>query len=411
MKIQSLKLCNLGDLYYGVVNLGLRYILLPYICSRTKYLLLYIVVISVMSIQNLTNSQRLAIKDERKENSETWTIDDSEFKEAGIRVRDLMFYVNTGCDLRCRHCYVGNKWLNSAFQFSTNEAIKLIDHFAKSGLDRLTFLGGEPTQHSSITSLIERTRGYMINEKRMTTNGVELKYLDLNRVKPSDFNHISISFEGHTAKLHDYIRGQGAFEKALMNLKKLQNLGFRVHVTFTVMRTNIDSLESAIQFFQSIGITEMNFHLLSPIGNASKFGELDVRPKEWVDVRKKLENLSSIHDIKLRIPLMFVTKEEYQKVSQDGYLPFQTRSYHCPDGGNRIVLYPNGKVYMSCDLTGTDFNFAFFEDGKFKLKYDVNELTLLKENPAISDPSAILLNKFTENLIPLSISYKETIAY
>ncbi|MFA5025734.1 MAG: 4Fe-4S cluster-binding domain-containing protein, partial [Candidatus Shapirobacteria bacterium] len=71
-------------------------------------------------------------------------IDDSELIANQIVVRDLMFFASLSCNLRCKTCYVGNKWLNSGLSFSKEEGLSLIHHFATRGLDRLTFLGGEP---------------------------------------------------------------------------------------------------------------------------------------------------------------------------------------------------------------------------------------------------------------------------
>jgi len=112
----------------------------------------------------------------------------------------------------------------------------------------------------------------------------------------------------------------------------------------------------------------------------------------------------------VRLPLMFATPNEYEELRRSGgYERFQAGSYHSKRG-HRIVLYPNGKVYMSCDLTGTDYNIATFAEGRFaKADTAVNELTVLKSHPDISDPSALLLGIQANGLLRLSISYKQVL--
>ncbi len=337
------------------------------------------------------------------------TVDDSALSCKHIRVRDLMFFLTTQCDLRCKHCYVGDRWLQDACSFDNGEAASLLHHFGSMGLDRLTFLGGEPTRYPYLASLIEQARSYSIGEKRITTNGVRLKYFNLKRIQPNDFAHVSFSFDGHNAETHDYIRGKGTFQKSLGNMMRLRDIGFRIHVTFTVMRSNIENLESAVEFFQALGVRELNFHVMSSIGNGSLNSYLAISPREWVIARKHLESMKTVSGMSLRIPLMFVSADEYREELRRGYRPFQYGSYHCPNGGNRLVLYPNGRVYMSCDLTGTDFNFAFFKSGKFSLNENRNELSEIDKNPNLSDPSAVLLDLDSSGLIPLSISYKRVV--
>lgn len=331
-------------------------------------------------------------------------IDDSALKKKGLNVRDLAIYLHTVCDLRCDHCYIGNEWLNSGWSFEKDEAAAILEHFAQGGMDRLTFIGGEPTLYPHLTDLIKQSQHYDIAERRITTNGVKLKHFDTERISPDDLDHVSFSFEGHTAELHEDIRGEGTFFPAVENLKTLQSLGFETNINYTVTSKNIDSLDQAVDFFGSLGVGEINFHLISMVRNAADNPELAVSPADWLGVRSELEASSPPAGTELRIPKMFVTPEEYE---QSDYRPFQEGSYHSDDQeGHRIIMYPNGKVYMSADLTGTEYNFAEYEDGTFELSSAPNELSVLERDETVTDPSAHLLNKQTDGLIPVSVSYK-----
>ena len=336
-------------------------------------------------------------------------VDDSELRNRGLIVKDLMFYITQGCDLRCTTCYVGNSWLSTGETYSKAEADLVLKHFASPGLDRLTFLGGEPTLHPNITDLILYANEFDIKEKRITTNAVTLGNLDLRRLKGDEVDQVSISLDGATKETHEKIRGKGTFDKTVENVKRLIQRGFPVSMNFTVNGVNKHETVDAVRLFSELGAKEVNFHSVTMIGNAEKHPELAVEPSEWVRIRKELESISGMPGMTLRIPLMFITAEEYRDlIIGKNYHPFQRLSYHS-ETGQRIVLYPNGKVYMSCDLTGTDYNFATFRDGIFKLNTGINELTFFEQNPDNPDVSGDLLALDRQGFVRLSISYKERV--
>ena len=335
------------------------------------------------------------------------TIDDSELLQNDILVRDLMFFTTLSCNLRCKTCYVGDEWLKSGIRFDQNEGLSLLHHFASRGLDRLTFLGGEPLTDPNITEYILAASKYKIKEKRLTTNALELGHLDLSRLKGDSLDHITISFDGITKEKHEHIRGPLTFDRTLKNLEILKKHGFRIHANLTVTGYNKDEIINSVKFFKELGVKEVNYHLVSIIGNAKKHSELKITPKEWIDIRQQLENIEDVKGITLRIPYMYVTKAEYDRlVAEEKYYPIQKKSYHSKDG-QRIVIYPNGKVYISCDLTGSEYNFASYKDCKFSVLKNLNELSYYKQKSQLPDVSSNLLSLESNGFVRLSISYKE----
>ncbi len=336
-------------------------------------------------------------------------IDDKELLSNNINIRELMFCITLTCNLRCKICYLGNDWLNSNLSFSDIEVKSILNHYGKKGLDRLTFLGGEPFLHPNITDFIIFARQFDIKEKRITTNCLDLGFFDLKRLDPSDLDHISVSFDGTTKETHEFVRGKNTFDRTVENIKKLVNHGFKIHTNFTVTGFNKHEVIDAVKFSRNLGASEINFHLVSLIGNAKNHTEFKVTPKEWIDIRKKLKEIKDVKGIDLRIPIMYVTKDEYEQlIKNNNYYPIQEKSYYS-GSGQRIVLYPNSKVYMSCDLTGTEFNFANYSNGKFTVSKTRNEISSFNQGQNNPDISSDLLNLNNQGFVRLSISYKEKI--
>ena len=338
-------------------------------------------------------------------------IDTSLFKDLGIDVKDLMIAVTFHCSRRCIHCSLGNDWLDTDQYFDYDDLVDLVGTFSRSGLDRLSILGGEPFLYPWISDFILKIQDFPIKERRIVTSGWSLGYFDMNVVKPNYLNHISISFEGHTSNLHDQIRGIGTFRKAMHTMDKLRENGFKVFVVYTVTSHNLSSVCDAVAFFNKIGIEEINFHMVSLTGNAAIHKELLVQPAEWVTLFERLTRLNKINGIRLRIPKLFVTKEQYDLELARGYHNILLGSYKSPTAGHKILLYPNGRVYTSCDLTGTDYHLAYYEDKVFLPNPNENELTQWHKDMYHPSPAAILRRVDCNGFIPLSVSYKEIIQY
>jgi MoaA/NifB/PqqE/SkfB family radical SAM enzyme len=335
--------------------------------------------------------------------------DVSYLDEEGINVRDLMFFVNTGCNLRCKHCYVGQDKQKNV-EFSRDEALDILNFFGSRGLERLTFLGGEPTIYPHISELIKVASEYEIPEKRITTNGIDITFMD--SIDATALDHISFSLDGHNPRLHEFLRGKGTFQKTLDNLRRAQDKGFTTNVTYSVNGLNKDYVEEGLPFFRDMGINEVNFHLTSMIGDAKGNDILYVKPSEWVELRKRLvQPASHLKGLKLRIPSMFVDREEYRQELVNGYSCLINGSYHSKDGGNRILLYPTGKAYVCCKLSSSEFNFGFFRNGTFLPNPSNNELCEVKKHPRHPCVASKLLGEETEGYVPLCISYKKKVEF
>jgi MoaA/NifB/PqqE/SkfB family radical SAM enzyme len=103
-------------------------------------------------------------------------------------------------------------------------------------LDRLTFLGGEPTLHPEITELINDTAEKSITELRMTTNGIGLHNLNLDKLRPGAFDHVSISIDGISPEMNDRTRGKGTFHKILRTMGIYSQAGIPLSINYSTFR-------------------------------------------------------------------------------------------------------------------------------------------------------------------------------
>src|SRR6266550_2400879 len=77
------------------------------------------------------------------------------------RFRNVYLYITERCQLRCEHCYLGER-LDRARKMPLDEIIRTLTTWRQLGGSKLTVLGGEPTLHPDFTQVIRdaNTLGY-----------------------------------------------------------------------------------------------------------------------------------------------------------------------------------------------------------------------------------------------------------
>jgi len=65
----------------------------------------------------------------------------------------IFLYITERCQLRCKHCYMGDRLLKPK-EMSLEEIRKILKYFKSLGHYKLYLLGGEPLLHPQIKEII-----------------------------------------------------------------------------------------------------------------------------------------------------------------------------------------------------------------------------------------------------------------
>lgn len=326
----------------------------------------------------------------------------------GVEPSDLVLYINSACNLRCRHCYVGNLLLSSSVRYAGEEVLEFVKSF--DNIDRLTIVGGEPLLHPDINMIVSNLPYEAIGLVRLTTNLTTLSVFDYNELNSKPLT-LCVSIDGDTPDLHDEIRGQGTFARTVDNVGRVLSSGYALEVTHTLTRISLHRFNEYLEFSRALGIRQLNLHRISLQGNALDNRYLKISPSEWVQFRSRLEERSaeqpmSMNSIYVRYPVLFVTRDEFADLVRcKAYHHHTEGSFY--GGGDRIVLYPDGRIYISSEAFGTESFIADISTGEFAWNYEAgNELKMFRESNA-TIPSVNALQEGDENYpIVLSVSYK-----
>lgn len=185
-----------------------------------------------------------------------------------------VFYVmNSGCNLRCVMCDVGNLEPEGLFSRNTNRkrpdwlTLDEIEAFAGSlgWRPEVTVNGTEPCLHPRLPEIVHAfTRRGMWME--VITNATELPR-HAGGLLDAGLGGVTISFDGPDAEVHDRIRGvAGAFDRSLAGMRHLLDLRRRrrgmlplVNVTCVMQPGNVEHLVRTAEFADREGVDSLTF--------------------------------------------------------------------------------------------------------------------------------------------------------
>lgn len=149
------------------------------------------------------------------------------------------------CNLRCDYCAV---WSEPPREMRTGTVLQLIDQFATAGTERISLSGGEPMVRADIGQIIRhaKRRGLTVN---LVSNGLHVP----RRIKEiAGIDFLSVSLDGPEA-VHDRLRGEGAYARALAAIRAARKAGIAVWTTTVLTRHNVDAVADIIEMSKREG--------------------------------------------------------------------------------------------------------------------------------------------------------------
>jgi len=173
---------------------------------------------------------------------------------------ELSLFINNICNLRCKHCYVGTK--NEESDLSLDNWKSIINEAVSLGINIFGIVGKEPllTPDKTFDLIDYIKQNYPKTIVGFVTNGTLLDK-HIKTIIKANLDYIDISIDG-TEEGHDYIRGEGSFQRTLSGIRELIKVGFPKEKLFlSITTTNKTNLIEIIKFFDKEGI--LNF-VISP---------------------------------------------------------------------------------------------------------------------------------------------------
>jgi len=187
-------------------------------------------------------------------------------------LRYLEFQITDRCNLRCRHCYIGDGFHQD---LSFEKILKILKEFEEIQGLRLLLSGGEPLLHPRFWEINEVLRDHAFRSVLLSNGTLITKAI----AKKLHVHEVQISLDG-MKEGHESLRGEGTFKKTLHAIDHLQEADIRVSIATMIHRKNLNQFESLASLIQSKKIGEWNVDLPCIAGRMEENRDLWVSPEE-----------------------------------------------------------------------------------------------------------------------------------
>lgn len=209
-----------------------------------------------------TEKKYLNLLKEKNLISDTWVLKEyCQENKKHIELDLVWLEITQGCNLRCIHCYEGDKHESSIKHLSLDEWKKVIDEINELKVKRVVVIGGEPCCSNQIVGILEYLSKYKINTT-IFTNGT----LFNDRIFETIINNnISVKFSlyGHNEKIHDNItQVNGSFNKLINTVKRLIVSNVKVDIAVVAMKENQEYQNEIKQLIEKLGVKYSGYDVI-----------------------------------------------------------------------------------------------------------------------------------------------------
>ena len=260
-------------------------------------------------------------------------------------IQEIQIEGTGNCNLWCKHCY-GRKSFEIAAKndLSYSELCNVFDQMFDLNIGRCFLSGGEIFLRKDLPKLIKYIASKKIHIGGIFTNGTIYRQDVINTLRKTSMNvTFLISLDSCILEEHDYIRGNGSFNKTITCIQKIINEGFRVTINTVAMKHTVSSLFSMRKFLEELGVSRWRISVLREQGEFIVNRDL-IEPK-WSDVfnvyrKLLLDVLNDPREMKIQLSSIFKT----EFLEKGKYYLHNENSSTCEYKRNSLVVTPNGNI-------------------------------------------------------------------
>ena len=153
------------------------------------------------------------------------------------------------CNLKCKYC--GTHEIKRE-ELKTQEVLAGLDMLWNAGVRWITFGGGEPLIRSDMGEILRYAKGKRF-KVFLSTNG---SLAAQKREELASVDHVNLSVDGKR-EIHDAVRGEGAFDRAMQCMDICKELGVTVSFLCVLSKYNIEQVDDVLAIASQRGVQVM----------------------------------------------------------------------------------------------------------------------------------------------------------
>ncbi len=159
------------------------------------------------------------------------------------------------CNLKCVMCSV---WELKQHGVPFELATKLLDQARELGATSFTPCGAESFMRKDFLDVIEHAHRIGFTRQDIVTNGTMITDAHLDRLEACPSVSLHVSIDG-PREIHDQLRGEGNYDKAVATVKKCVARGIDVGLSGVILKESLDHLKPLVTLAAELGIGEVSF--------------------------------------------------------------------------------------------------------------------------------------------------------
>ena len=169
----------------------------------------------------------------------------------------LWFQVaGTVCNIECTHCFISCSPRNHSHEMMSLADVQMrLDEARALGVREYYFTGGEPFMNRDMLPILAATLRQ--GPATVLTNGMLLRPDVCRQLRElfdaSEYSlDLRVSLDGFDRESHDAIRGAGVWDRVMIGLKNLADVGLNPVITVTTAAEGVASAEGRTRFLELI---------------------------------------------------------------------------------------------------------------------------------------------------------------
>ncbi|AWB10314.1 Radical SAM superfamily enzyme, MoaA/NifB/PqqE/SkfB family [Thermodesulfobium acidiphilum] len=217
----------------------------------------------------------------------------------------VQIHITERCNLNCRHCYQENEISNEMslkeIEGITEEILEVVHDWAEKSqiafLPNINLLGGEVFVRRDWEEILDFFSKKHI-EYYILTNATLIDKDVARKLKDFHVSGVQVSLDG-PEKIHDYIRGQDSFKKAVIGINNLRENEIDVTLNTTISKINYESFQDLFQVAKSLQVSGLVFSRLVPTGHSQDSKDLILSKEELRSIYNFVKENNLISDFKV----------------------------------------------------------------------------------------------------------------
>lgn len=258
----------------------------------------------------------------------------------------VIWEVTRACALACKHCRASAMRCPDPRELNKEWGARLIEQIAALGPMVFVLTGGDPMERRDVLDRAAQATDLGLRVALSPSATPLFLASDMQQIRDSGIQRISISLDGVTKEQHDHFRGvDGTWDWTMEAMQKVVDAGIELQINTTFAKHNVHDFEQMVDLVAQWNPSLWSVFQLVPTGRASMEDLLSGEEMEELFIK--------LHRKSLSLPFAIKTTEgqHYRRVvlQQNKKLGIKQNmpSMGISDGKGFVFISHTGDVYPS----------------------------------------------------------------